>query len=104
MALRVRVCRTSDVPPGQMRGFRVAGVDVPILVAHVGGVYLASTSMCPHEDVALTDGDLDGTRVTCPGHAYEFDLATGRCSHDPSLILRRYRVEVVGDELFVDLV
>ena len=87
-----------------MRGFAVEGVDVPVLVANLDGVLVATTSMCPHEDVSLLDGDLCGTRITCPGHAYEFDVVTGACSHDPELWLNRYHITIVGDEVFVDLV
>jgi nitrite reductase/ring-hydroxylating ferredoxin subunit len=104
MALRVKVCRTDDVAPGQMRGFVVEGVAVPILVANVGGELRAASGMCPHEDVLLLGGTLAGGAVTCPGHAYEFDLATGRCSHDAALVLPCYRVTIVGDDVYVDLV
>lgn len=104
MALRVRVCSTIDVLPGEHRAFEVEGVAVPVLVANVGGRYLATTSMCPHEDVSLEPGPLTGTRIVCPGHAYEFDLATGRCTHDPILRLRTYRVEIEGDAVFVQLI
>ena len=104
MALRVRVCRLDEVAPGETKGFQVAGVTVPILVANVDGTYLASTSMCPHEDVSLLGGKRKDTRVICPGHGYRFDLRTGACSHDPKLRLACYRVTIVGDDLYVDLV
>jgi nitrite reductase/ring-hydroxylating ferredoxin subunit len=42
--------------------------------------------------------------ITCPGHAYDFDLRTGRCAHDRDLELRRYPITLVGDEIWVDLV
>ena len=59
--------------------------------------------MCPHEDVALAGGDLEGSELVCPGHGYGFDLATGACTHDRTLALRRYPVTVTGDEVWVDL-
>lgn len=104
MALHVRVCRVSDIPTGEMRGFTVEGVDKPILIANIDGVFRATASMCPHEDVSLLDGDLDGSKLTCPGHSYEFDVVTGACTHDPELCLNRYQVTIVGEELYVDLV
>jgi nitrite reductase/ring-hydroxylating ferredoxin subunit len=104
MALRVRVCRRQDVPEGALRAFAVAGVDWPILVNNTGGTFLATTSRCPHEDVSLEDGEHCGTSITCPGHGYEFDMATGACAHDPRLRLRRYRVSFEGDDLYVDLI
>jgi len=104
MALRVRVCRADEVAPGETRVFAVPGVDIPLLIANLDRPYLATTSMCPHEDVSLLRGKRRGTQVICPGHGYRFDLETGACSHDPNLILRCYRITLAAGELYVDLV
>jgi nitrite reductase/ring-hydroxylating ferredoxin subunit len=74
-----------------------------VLVARVDGVVVATASVCPHEDVSLADGSYQAGRVTCPGHGYEFDMRTGACAHDRHMHLRRYRVTIVGDEVWVDL-
>lgn len=103
MALRVRVCRLADVVPGELRAFAVTGVTWPVLVTYVDEALVAVPGVCPHEDVGLADGELADGTLTCPGHGYRFDLRTGRCGHDPSLVLRRYPVRVVGDDVFVDL-
>ena len=103
MSMRIRVCRVDEVPPGEMRGFPVDGLLLPVLVANLGGRFAAAASICPHEDVSLVDGELVGSTVVCPGHSYAFDLDTGRCGHDPSLRLRRFKVTVEGDEVYVDV-
>ena len=103
MALRVRVCRLADVVPGELRAFAVAGVTWPVIVAYAGSALVAVPGVCPHEDVALDTALLADDCLTCPGHGYEFELATGKCTHDPTLVLRRYPVTVIGDELWVDL-
>ena len=103
MALRVRVCALVDIVDNELRAFQVKGVTWPVLVTRVDGEILATAGVCPHEDVSLADGYLDGATLVCPGHAYGFDLHTGRCRHDASLLLRRYAVTVVGDEVWVDL-
>ncbi|MBA3820556.1 MAG: Rieske 2Fe-2S domain-containing protein [Deltaproteobacteria bacterium] len=103
MALRVRVCRLADVSIGELRAFTVPGVTWPVIVTYVDGALVAVPGVCPHEDVALADGDLDGSAIVCPGHGYRFDLHTGRCQHDAGLELRRYPITLVGDELWVDL-
>ncbi|HUH05356.1 MAG TPA: Rieske 2Fe-2S domain-containing protein [Kofleriaceae bacterium] len=104
MGLRIRVCAIDEVISDELRAFPVEGIDVPILVTRVDGAIVAASSMCPHEDVSLVDGVLEGAVVECPGHAYRFDLATGACLHDPDLRLRRYRVIVEGPDVFVDLI
>jgi nitrite reductase/ring-hydroxylating ferredoxin subunit len=103
MALRVKVCHVADVVDGEMRAFQVSGVTWPVIVTRVDGELFAVPGVCPHEDVALWNGDLDGTIITCPGHAYEFDMRTGTCKHDRDLHLRRYKITVIGDEVWADL-
>ena len=104
MPLWVRVGAVADVPPGEVRAFAVPPLSFPIMVAHArDGRFLAASSICPHEDVSLVDGDLQGTVISCPGHAYEFDLVTGRCAHDAALRLRRFAVKVEGGGLYVSI-
>lgn len=103
MALRVRVCAVSDVVDGELRAFAVAGVTWPVIVTRVDGALVAVPGVCPHEDVALADGELHGRAIICPGHGYAFDVTTGRCKHDPALHLRRYAITQLDGELWVDL-
>lgn len=91
------------MPRGEVRAFSVDALNVPVLVANLAGTFLAASGMCPHEDVELIDGDLDGDTIICPGHAYEFSLRSGACSHDPDLCLPTYQVSVEDDEVFVSL-
>jgi 3-phenylpropionate/trans-cinnamate dioxygenase ferredoxin subunit len=102
--VRFRVGHASDVPEGGIRGFSPPGLDVPVLIARVGGELYACASTCPHGEVSLLQAALDGGVIVCPGHGYRFDLATGACEHDPTLPLLRYAVETEGDELYVRLV
>jgi toluene monooxygenase system ferredoxin subunit len=103
VALRVFVCRLADVAVGEINAFQVEGVTWPVIVTYVEGQLVACPGVCPHEDVSLADGYLDGNSIVCPGHAYRFDLETGRCRHDAGLHLRRYPITVVGDEIWADL-
>ena len=104
MPLMVKVCAVSDVANGDMRAFSVSGVDTPILVTRHDDNYYAASSMCPHERVSLIGGARRDTRVSCPGHGYEFDLKTGRCSHDPKLQLRVFPVTVRNKEIWISLI
>lgn len=103
MALRVRVCRLADVVPGELRAFPVPGVTWPVIVTYVESELVAVQGVCPHEDVALADGDLVGAQLRCPGHGYGFDLRSGSCTHDRTLTLRRYPITIDGDAVLVDL-
>jgi nitrite reductase/ring-hydroxylating ferredoxin subunit len=103
MALRVRVCAEREVVDGELRAFAVPGVTWPVIVTRVAGALVAVPGVCPHEDVALAGGTLDGAMITCPGHGYQFDLRSGRCPHDPDLELRRYPITLIDGEVWVDL-
>ncbi len=91
------------MPTGEVRAFRVEALSVPILVANLGGRLLATSGMCPHEDVELIDGELVDETIVCPGHAYQFDLDSGACSHDPDLCLPTFEVSVEDGDVFVKL-
>jgi nitrite reductase/ring-hydroxylating ferredoxin subunit len=103
MALRVRVCRVDEVVAGEARAFQVQGVTWPVILTTLDGALVAVPGVCPHEDVGLDVGLLVGTTLVCPGHGYGFDLITGRCRHSPDLELRRYKVTLIDDDVWVDL-
>ena len=104
VALRVRVCELDQIAPGELRAFHVRGVTWPIMVTSVDGGLVAFQGVCPHDDVSLADyGALAEGEVVCRVHGYRFDLHSGRCEHAPALHLRRYRVTLLGQEVWVDL-
>lgn len=104
MALRVRVCQLDQVVPGELRAFAVSGVTWPVMVTSVEGELVAFQGVCPHDDVSLADyGLIDGPEVTCRVHGYRFDVYTGTCEHAPYLHLRRYRITLIGTDIWVDL-
>ena len=103
MALRVRVCELDEVVAGELRGFVVDGVTWPVMVTIVDGQMIAFPGVCPHDDVSLVDyGVLDRDGVICRVHGYRFDLHDGKCEH-AMLHLRRYRITLVDNEVWVDL-
>jgi nitrite reductase (NADH) small subunit len=104
MSLRLRVCALAEVPPGVRRAVFVRGMSWPVLVVNLDGDVIVTAGVCPHEDVDLTGGEIEQGVITCPGHAYEFDLRTGRCTHDARLVLPRYRVSIIDDDVWIDVV
>jgi len=104
VALRVFVCRVDEVVPGQLRGFAVEHATWPVMVTTLDGEYTAFPGVCPHDDVSLVDyGVREDEMVRCRVHGYRFDLRSGVCEHAPGLHLRRYRVTIEDDQLYVDL-
>jgi len=58
---------------------------------------------CPHAGGNLSGGDVDGKIVTCPWHAWSFDLATGVCTHSPKARVRCYTADIRENRVWVDL-
>ena len=70
---------------------------------HCRGQVIATNGQCPHAEGPLHEGDVDGTILTCPWHGWTFDLESGACQEDDSIILERYPVRIDGDDVFVTL-
>ncbi len=58
---------------------------------------------CPHAGGNLAGGDLDGQVVSCRWHQWEFDLATGVCTHSDRARVRSYSVELREGVVWADL-
>jgi nitrite reductase/ring-hydroxylating ferredoxin subunit len=58
----------------------------------VRGIELAGGAPVRGEQAAL---------VRCPWHKWDFEIRSGRCRVDPRMRVRRYAVDVEGDELVI---
>ena len=97
----VLAAKAADVPAGTIREFQVGGK--AIALANVGGQFHAISNTCLHRGGPLGDGPLEGLLVTCPWHGWQYDVSTGKVGQNPSAGVEVYRVEVRGDEVFVDV-
>jgi 3-phenylpropionate/trans-cinnamate dioxygenase ferredoxin subunit len=71
----VEVVTAGELKQGEMKSFNVS--DKEILIARVGDSYYAADNRCPHLGGKLSNGNLNGTIVTCPLHGSQFDLTNG---------------------------
>lgn len=67
--------RVSELGDGVKKKIMLEGHEV--LLAKVGGNYYATANRCPHLNGDLSQGKLEGTIITCPRHASQFDLKDG---------------------------
>jgi 3-phenylpropionate/trans-cinnamate dioxygenase ferredoxin subunit len=89
-----------------------------ILLVRVKDEYYACSNRCTHMGGDLSEGSLEGTVVTCPRHASQFDIRDGkvvRWLKGPGLLtavgkalkspkpLETYPVKVEGDAIFVKI-
>lgn len=78
----VNVERAAEFGPGMRVAVDVD--DTEILVFNIDGEYYAIENMCTHEQVALVDGELSGTELTCPAHDARFCVKTGEALCAPA--------------------
>jgi NAD(P)H-dependent nitrite reductase small subunit len=95
----VKAAWVGDLPPGTSRLVTLNGVELALFNA--GGKLCAIENACPHRGGPLADGTLSGTTVTCPWHAWEFDVTTGACLNNPAAKVRAYPVQVQGNDVLV---
>lgn len=57
---------------------------------------------CPHKGGPLSEGILHGDSVTCPLHAWVFDLNTGQALGADEGAVRRFAVRVEGGRILLD--
>jgi 3-phenylpropionate/trans-cinnamate dioxygenase ferredoxin component len=96
------VARADDIPAGEMRQFQLGGED--ITVANVDGAFHAFGDVCTHAHCSLSDGELEGTTVTCPCHGSQFDVTSGEVLNGPAAEpVDSYQVQSEGGEIRIGI-
>jgi nitrite reductase (NADH) small subunit len=96
-----RVADVNEIPQGEGRVFDVAGR--ALAVFNVDGQFYALDNACTHRGGPLGEGELDGAVVTCPWHAWRWDVTSGANVNNPGLSVPRFAVEVRDGAVLVNL-
>jgi 3-phenylpropionate/trans-cinnamate dioxygenase ferredoxin subunit len=98
----VTLGKTSAVAQQPLTKFDARGRKVA--VATVDGTYYAFSDICTHLRCSLSEGELDGTTLTCICHGSRFDVSTGEVLRGPAKRpVEVYAIRVQADELVVDV-
>jgi nitrite reductase (NADH) small subunit len=95
----VRVARVADIAPGQAVTVTVGERELALF--HLGGAFHAVDNACPHQGGPLCEGWTHGATVTCPWHAWTFDLRTGALGDDDEPAIDVFEVRVDDGEIMV---
>ena len=116
MGKLIRVASIDDLPEGTWKKYQVQ--DEEILIARIGGKYYATQNKCAHFGGDLSEGDLEGSTVTCPRHGSQFNLTDGsvvRWLKGTGLIsyigktlrspqrLTTYNIKIEGQDIMVEI-
>jgi len=102
MGTRHKVTDLASLPPGKATCVQAAGRAIALF--NLGGRLHAVDDACTHAGGNLSEGEVDGTVVTCPWHGATFDLATGAALSAPAREnVRCYPVHVQGQDVLLEL-
>jgi len=93
-----RITACENIPPREGRAVTLG--DRELAIFNVDGTFHALDNECPHRGGPLAEGEIEGCIVTCPWHAWQFDVTSGESITD-DLKVERYDAKVEGDDVLV---
>ena len=72
-----------------------------VALFNVNGEFFALENSCPHQGGPIADGWVEGETVTCPWHAWCFNLRSGKMTLGDFASIPRFGIRVEGEEIFV---
>jgi 3-phenylpropionate/trans-cinnamate dioxygenase ferredoxin subunit len=92
----VRACALADLPEAEPTALVVDGVDVAVV--RIGDEVFAIEDLCSHEEVPLSEGEVDDHTIECWQHGSRFDLRTGEPTGLPATEpVPVYPVKIAGE-------
>ncbi|MGH7747684.1 MAG: Rieske (2Fe-2S) protein [Candidatus Dormibacteria bacterium] len=101
MALH-RCASVSEMPPETVCEVEI-GPRTIALARDEDGEFHALDNMCAHLGGPLGKGYVDGDRLVCPLHGWEYQLSDGSCLMLSGFCLPTFPVLVDGDDVLIDV-
>ena len=95
-----KAAKVLDIAEGASQIVQIS--DQAVALFHIQGEFYAIQNTCPHRGGPLAEGYVDGTTVTCPWHAWQFDVKSGECHTMKGTKQKIYKTKVEKDEVYVD--
>jgi nitrite reductase/ring-hydroxylating ferredoxin subunit len=96
---RVFVAHADQIAEGS--AVRIEAFGTTIAVFRDRGDLLAIEDSCPHRGGPLGKGTVSGGVVTCPLHAWSFDLRSGEMRGNPNLCIKRYLLSIEAGDVYL---
>jgi nitrite reductase (NADH) small subunit len=98
----MRIATQAELPPeNEAKEFPCASKT--ICIANVNGSYSAMDNVCPHRGGPLGQGMVEGNKVVCPWHGWEWDVKTGAATQDPNMKVAVYPLKIENGDVLVEL-
>jgi nitrite reductase (NADH) small subunit len=98
----VKVATESELPPtNEAKEFPCR--DKTICIANVNDSYSAMDNVCLHVGGPLGQGMIEGTKVVCPWHGWQYDTKSGATTHNPNLKVPVYPMKIENGDVLVEI-
>jgi nitrite reductase (NADH) small subunit/3-phenylpropionate/trans-cinnamate dioxygenase ferredoxin subunit len=97
----VRAATVDQIPEDEGFVVEIKGREIAIFCC--SGQYYAVENSCPHRGGPVAEGELENETITCPWHAWPFDLRTGECTINSAAKLQTFQVQLQDGQVFIAL-
>ena len=98
----IKLTAQSELPPeGEAKEFPCG--DKVICVANVNGIVSAMDNVCLHRGGPLGQGVIEGNKLVCPWHGWQYDPKTGQAAHNPNAKVAVYLLKVENGDVMIEL-
>ncbi|MEE8177050.1 MAG: non-heme iron oxygenase ferredoxin subunit [Acidobacteriota bacterium] len=101
MTAFVKVATVTDVEPGKVKEITVN--EKVIALCNVNGTFYALDNVCLHRGGPLGQGYVEGEKLECPWHGWQFVIKTGVSPVNPNAKVPTFEVKVEGRDVMVAL-
>jgi nitrite reductase/ring-hydroxylating ferredoxin subunit len=74
-----------------------------ICVANVNGSISAMDNVCLHQGGPLGLGVIEGGKLVCPWHGWQYDPKTGQAGQNPKVRVAVYPIKVENGDVMVEI-
>jgi nitrite reductase (NADH) small subunit len=77
--------------------------DKVICVANVNGTISAMDNVCLHRGGPLGQGMIEGAKLVCPWHGWQWDPQTGQSVHDARAKVAVYPLKIENGDVLIEV-
>jgi len=95
----VKVATLEELPPNSVKPVEVEGMEIALF--NVDDEIYALENTCRECGTVLSKAVIRDGNIGCPHHGWTIDLDEGVCPVCPDEEIRKYRVKIEGNDVFV---
>ena len=77
--------------------------DKVICIANVNGTISAMDNVCLHRGGPLGQGVIEGDKVVCPWHGWQWNPQTGEAAHNQAAKVAVYAIRIENGEVMIEI-